>query len=304
MSKKGVKIATTYFITILVSLVVIGGGGYFIIMYYLNTDIKENDITPLRTSAVNSADYAPTYEDNLTALFIFDSEKRFDGVCFVAVRVLPADGRVVVMPIQSDTYAEVNGKANTIYEFYRLGGTGDAVRAAENALGITVDKYMKLTETSFAIFADYMGNIVYNVPYNLVYQNEQTGEHIIMKEGETILDSESLRKILTFPDYKGGEEYRVTVCGTLITQLINSGCEGILKDNSDTVFTDIINSDVETNITRYDYDDTRPAIKYLLDQNDNPAEMNIPSGVYNENGQYVLDDNFRNALTTIFALDE
>lgn len=303
MSKKSVKIATTYFVTIIISLLLIGGGGYFVITSYLNSDNEENALQPLTTAATRPEDYEPYAEDCQTVLFIYDSEKRMDGVCFVLTRFIPTENRVVIMPLQSDIYSEIDGRSNSLYEFYRLGGTADAVKAVENAAKITVDKYMKLSTASFTIFSNFMGNITYSIPYNLVYENESTGENTIMKAGEQILDSGSLRKIMTYPNFKGGEEYRATVCGTLLADLVNSGSKGILKDNTDIVFTDIINSDVETNITRYDYDEKKPAIAYLLGNNDSPAQLELPAGAYNSDGFYVLDETFINALPRILSLE-
>lgn len=305
MSKKSAKIAVTYFATIIISLLVIGGSGYFVITSYLNSD-KDRSIKPadIVETTAPTGEFVPSASDSQTVLFILETEKqRMDAVCFVLARLVPEENKVVIVPLQSDICAELDGSSNTLYEFYRLGGTSDAVRAVEKAVGVRADKYMKFKNESFAVFANFMGNVMYTVPYNLVYNNESTGESTVMRSGEQMLDSESLRKIMTYPDFKGGEEYRATVVGTLAVDLVNSGAKGILHDGMDTVFTDIINSDVETDITRYDYEDKKPALDHVLDNNDSPAQLVLPSGVYNENGQYVLDDSFIQALQVWFVME-
>lgn len=307
MAKKSAKIAATYFITIILSLVLVGTVGYFALNAYLNGDtgsgIKPAGDDVQDPYAALSDEYVPSYSHSQTLLFIYEPEKRQTATCFVLARFVPMDSKVVIVPLQTDICVEVDGKVNTLYEFYRLGGTADAVKAVEKALGVSVEKYMKFSKDSFTQFSNLMGNFTYNIPYNLIYENESTGESTVIKSGEQILDAATLRKVLTFPDYNGGEEYRAKMVGAMAVELINSGSKGMLQDSLDVVFTDIINSDIETDITRYDYDANKAAIEYVLDNNTSPAQIVIPSGVYNENNCYVLDESFIQALPSWLAME-
>lgn len=305
MSKKTAKIAATYFVTIISSLLLIGGAGYFILTSYLAPDDDISSITPTDgvQSSVSNEVFVPDSSDCQTVLFIYEPEKRSTASCFVLARFVPTENRAVIVPLQSDICTELDGKTNTLYEFYRLGGATEAVRAVDSAVGVKADKYLKFTKDSFTLFSNFMGNISYDIPYNLIYENESTGESTIVKSGQQTLDSVTLRKVLTYPNYKGGEEYRAKVVGTIAAALINSGSKGILQDGLDTVFTDIINSDIETNITKYDYEEKKPAIEYVLDNTDSPAQLVLPSGSYNENNCYVLDESFIQALPRWFYME-
>lgn len=299
MAKKSAKIAATYFITIIISLLVVGCAGYYAMISYFNKDDSESSINPMMTEAntarVNDGSYEPSAADGITALVIYEAEKKQTSVSFALVRLAPTDSKIIVVPLQTDIRCELNGKSNTLYEFYRLGGTADAKKAAENALKINIDRYIKFTRDNFTEFSDKMGNVTYDVPYNLIY-DDASGEDIVIKQGEHILDSGSLRKVLCYPNYNGGEEYRAKVVATLAVSLINSGCAGMLKDDPEGVFSDVMNSGVETDITRYDYDEKSIAFEYILDNRSYPAEMVIPSGVYAEDGSYDLDESFITAL--------
>ena len=213
MSKRTAKIAATYFITIFVALLVIGGTGFFLLRPYLTDSGVKDDLSGIKpdgsqTVTTASEEYAPSYADSKTVLAIYDAEKRSSAVCFVLARFVPAENKLVIVPLQSDIKAEADGKANTIYEFYRLGGASDAKKAITAATGIEIDRYMKFSKDSFTLFSNFVGNVDYEVPYNLVYENETTGESTIIKSGRQTLDSGTLRKVLTFPNFKGGEEYR------------------------------------------------------------------------------------------------
>lgn len=307
MAKKRVKMGLAYFVTIIAALVIIGGLGIYLLTHYTvenNSDGLQNqlaDDTPAQ--AVSDESYVPTSAESRTGLFIYDSGKsRSDGICIALIRLAADIGEIDIVPLQSDILAEVDGTQNTLYEFYRLGGITQCKKAVENVTGIAVDKYMKLSENAFTIFADYMGNISYDVPYNLIYENVQTGETIIIKSGEQTLDSTALCKLLTFPEYKNGEEYRAVVMGTALTALINQGTSGILRDGMDTVFSVVINGDIETDITRYDYEDVSRALSYIINNYSSPVRAVIPSGVYDGNA-YVLDESFTSILPSRLYLE-
>ncbi len=305
MSKRSAKIAATYFLTIIMSLLLIGGGGYLFITKYLEKEPETDgmDDIVMQDSSAQNAEYAPVFGDGRTVLFIYEAEKSQTSTSFLLARFAPADNKAVLVPLQTDIACELNGTANTLYEFYRLGGTLEAKRAVEKFTGLTVDKYLKFSKDSFTLFSNFMGNVDYDIPYNLIIENPSTGESTVIKSGNQLLDSNTLRKVMCYPDYKGGEEYRAKVVGNLAAELLNSGCRGILRDGLDTVFTDIINSDIETDITKYDYEEDKPAINYVLENTSAPAQLVIPSGSYNENGCYQLDEAFVDALPRWFAME-
>ena len=304
MSKRSAKIAATYFLTIILSLLLIGGGGYLFIMKYLENEPEQSGIDDIvMDESASGKEYEPIFGEGRTVLFIYEDGKSQTSTNFLLARFAPADNKAVLVPLQTDIACELDGTANTLYEFYRLGGTADAKRAVEKFTGLTVDRYLKFTGSSFAMFADFMGNIQYDIPYNLFFEDTATGKTTVLKSGSQLLDTNTLRKVMCYPDYKGGEEYRAKVVGNLAAELLNSGSRGILRDGLDTVFSDIVNSDIETNITIYDYEDDKPAIAYVLENTSSPAQLVIPSGTYNENGCYQLDEVFVDSLPRWFAME-
>ncbi len=305
MSKRSAKIAATYFLTIIISLLLIGGGGYLVITKYLDKEPETDgmDDIVMQDASAGGEEYAPIFGEGRTVLFIYEDSKSQTSTSFLLARFAPADNKAVLVPLQTDIACELDGNANTLYEFYRLGGTYEAKRAVEKFTGITVDRYMKFTASSFTLFSDFMGNVDYDIPYDLTIEDAASGRTIVLRSGNQLLDTNTLRKVMCYPNYNGGEEYRAKVVGNLAAELLNSGCRGILRDGLDTVFTEIINSDIETDITKYDYDEDKPAINYVLENTSAPAQLVIPSGTYNENGCYQLDEVFVDALPRWFAME-
>lgn len=301
MAKKGTKIAVTYFITIIVTLVLIGGV-CFMIFRYLTAPKEPDDAAAPNIQRLVSDEYVPSSANNKTTLFIFDSEKRISGCCFLVVRMIADEQRMVVMPVPADTCAYVGGTEDSLYEFYRRGGAPQAVTAAENAVGIEIDYYMKLNNDSFSVIADIFGGVDFDVPYNLIYSNPDTGEETIIREGSTYLDSSMLRKVITYPLYNSGEEYRAKITGVLINDLINRNIDESFSSHVDDYFSAVINSTAETNFTAYDYEEQSAAMKYVASSDGRVSQLVTVTGAYNANGLFVLDENFLKSLTERFKL--
>ena len=303
MAKKGTKIALTYLITILVTLLIIGGIGFLLLREIMEPE-EEKDSSINLEQLTQLEEYVPSAANDKTTLIIYDSEKRMNGCSFMAVRMIASERYMVIMPIPSDTYANVDGTENSIYEFYRLGGTADAVKAAEAATGVKMDYYLKLNDESFYTLVDIFGGVDFNIPYNLVYTNPDTGEETIFSEGEMYLDSRLLRKVITYPQYNSGEEYRAKMTGVAVNDLINRNVSQGFSSHIDDYFSIVINSQIETNFTAYDYEEQSKAIKYIADNDENVCRLVTVTGAYNENSLFVLDENFLKSLTERFKLYE
>ena len=302
MAKKGTKIALTYFITILVTLLIIGGICVVLLRDVMNPDTSGG--TVVNIEQMGSADgYVPTVNDNKTTLFIFDSEKRMTSTCFMIVRMISSKRQLVMMPIPADTYGKVDGTENSIYEFYRTGGSAKAVKAVESALDIKVDYYLKLNNESFAALVNIFGGVNFSVPYNLIYTDPDTGDEIIIREGDNYLDANGLKKIITFPVYNSGEEYRAKMMGIAFNDLINKNVVSGFSSNIDDYFSQIINSTVETNFTAYDYKELSDAMKYVAESSERIATLVPVSGEYNENGLFVLNEGFIKTVPEWLGLD-
>lgn len=302
MSKKSTKIALTYFITIIMTFIVIGGLGYLFIQYLQNPPESSAEEAAILPEDAREA-YVPTAANNVSTLFIFDSEKRLSGSCFMLVRTVATERKLVLMPLPADTSAKLDGTENSLYEFYRLGGAQKAVSAAENCTGTKIDYYMKMDNDSFSTLVSIFGGIDVNIPYNLVYTDPDTMEETIYREGSTYADSIVLRKILTYPLYTAGEEYRAKILGVTASDLINKNVTSGFSSHVDDYFSTVINSHVETNFTAYDYEEHSEALKYIASSNERIAQLVTVTGAYNENNFFELDANFVRAIPEWLSLN-
>ncbi len=302
MASKGTKIALTYVITILLTLLIIGGLGLWLLDEIMAPKEEEKPSSIELEQMMTVDDYVPVAENNKTTLIIFDSEKRMSGCSFMLIRMIADERYMTIMPIPADTYANVDGTEDSLYEFYRLGGIPDAVEAVEAATGVEVDYYLKLNNESFVAVVDIFGGVDFHVPYSLEYSNPDTGEETIFREGENYLDSRDLRKIITYPLYNSGEEYRAKMTGVAVSDLLNRNIAPGFSNYVDDYFSTIINSSVETNFTAYDYEIQSDAIKYVAESDEKVCQLLTVTGSYNENSLFVLDENFLKSLPERFKL--
>ncbi len=298
MSKRTSKVALTYILTIIFTLVaaalVCGYAFSSLLSDGSNDDnVSDDDIVQLEPMTVLGS-YEPTAKDSKTLLLILDAEKRESGSCFLIARFLPTEKKIVLLPLPSNTLVADGEENSTLYNVYRNNGTKKTVSAVESSLNISVDKYIKFNRSSFSVIADIFGSIDYIIPYNLVYDNPDTGEATVIKSGSRMLDSTDIRKVLTYPNYTQGEEYRTQCLGIIANELITKGTTNAASfaDNLDDYFVAIINSDIDTDITAYDYDDIDNALKYVIRNSTAISSFILSSGSTNEDGQYVIDEKF------------
>lgn len=294
MAKKSSKIALTYFITIIMTLLIIGGVCYYFLLK--DTLFPNNNSASGTAPVILEDDYIPSAEYDKTTLIIFDSAKRMSGCCFMLARTYAAERNLVLIPIPADTYAMVDGIENSIYEFYRTGGTKKAVSAAENSLRLNIDYYLKLNNDSFGTLVSVFGGVDFNIPYTLTYVDPDTGEETIYHDGEIYMDENDFRKIITYPLYNSGEEYRAKMLGVAAADLVNRNVSEGFSNHIDDYFSLVINSTVETNFTAYDYREQSETMKYIADAGYNIARLITVTGAYNDESLFVLDDGFLNAV--------
>lgn len=308
--KKRTKIVLTYIITIIFTLALATVICYIAFSSILFGDEEKGNDTQATQVHLEPMtvldDYAASYSDSRTVLLILDAEKRESGSCFMVARFNPVKEQFVFLPLPSNLGISSDGTADTLYNIFRNGGSNKAVSAVESCLNIKIDNYIRFNRSSFSVIADIFGGVEYVVPYNLVYDNPDTGEATVLKAGRQFLDSTAARKVLTYPNYTQGEEYRAKCLGMLVNDLVATGTvnrESFAK-NLDDYFSAVINSDVDTDITSYDYDEVERAMKYVIKNASNLSTFVLSSGVTDENGIYILDEKFLANLPEALMISE
>jgi anionic cell wall polymer biosynthesis LytR-Cps2A-Psr (LCP) family protein len=291
---KGLKIGLTYIITLIAAFAIFGFIGWLFIDM-MRTD-SGGDISP---TTIDEAEYLPSIADRRTMIAVADLGDRKTDVIFMVIRFLPEDTTAVFLPLPPDTLCGTQ----TLYDLYRNGSGTGARDGAEAALGIEIDKYIVMNETQFKPFCDLFSGVTYTVPYNMIYTDDD-GSQIVITQGEKYLDTATVTELLTCPGYKNGEEERATTAVSIISSMLTAKLTSSYTEYLDNTFNTIINSGVTTDISKFDYDESREALRYTVSRTDRFCRASFPTGTYDENGAYVLDPAFITAVDTIFKLKD
>ncbi len=297
MSKKSIKILATYFITFISALVILGGVAWYAYDHY----ILDDSAIDTGLDDFSDEEYSPDFSLNKNILIVLDAGNKEDDCNFMIWRFVASQGKIILLPLP--TNMEVGGES-TLYNIYNNKGVSNLSDAVSAELSINIDKYIKFSKQSFIDSVDILGGADYNIPNDILYTNPNTGEQTIFSSGINYLDSYSMLKVLSYPNYESGDEYRSKVFSICVSEMFNKNNNEHFTDNMDDYFNILVNSDIETDISIYDYNDVSDAIDYCYSQSGDIASYLLISGTTDENGRYTLDEDFVSKLDEWLVLKD
>jgi anionic cell wall polymer biosynthesis LytR-Cps2A-Psr (LCP) family protein len=291
MAKKGVKLGATYIIALIATFLIFGLIG----AVYVNMLMDEGSAGAGETIEVSS-EYSPTSADSRTILAIVNFDEGQSDACFMLIRFLPGSSEAVFLPLPANMFCTgIDGAETNLVRVYRDGSASAAKAAVTETFGIPVDKYIIFNSESFEKFCGLFGSTDYNIPFNI-----ENPDGTVILAGENYLDGFTMRSLMTYTGYKGGEEERARRFSEIVTAMLNKELTSGFTPLMDATFTDIINSGVDTDISRVDYDESRKAIEYTLTHTDRFCRQILSSGSLTESGNYVVDPTSVEAINSWF----
>ncbi len=290
------KILATYFITFISALLILGGVAYYAYNNYILDSSVDTSLDDF-----SDEEYSPEFSQNKNILIVLDAGNNENDCNFMVWRFVASQGKIILLPLPTNT--EVSGES-TLYNIYKNKGISDLSDAVSTELSLGIDKYIKFSEESFIDTVDILGGADYNIPNDILYTNPENGEQTLFSSGINYLDFYSMLKVLSYPDYDSGDEYRSKIFAICISEMFNKNKTENFTSNMDDYFNVLVNSDIETDISVYDYDDSADAIDYLYEQSGDIASYLLISGTTDENGRYTLDKEFLSKLDEWLVLTD
>jgi anionic cell wall polymer biosynthesis LytR-Cps2A-Psr (LCP) family protein len=295
MAKKGVKLGATYIIALIATFLIFGLIG----AVYVNM-LMEDGSGGEEQTAVVSSEYSPTSADSKTILAIVNFGEGQSDTCFMLIRFLPSSSEAVFLPVPANMYCTgIDGAETNLVRVYRDGSASAAKAALTETFGIPVDKYIIFNSESFEMFCGLFGSTDYNIPFNI-----ENPDGTVILAGDNYLDAFTMRSLMTYTGYKGGEEERARRFSEIVTAMLNKELTAGFTPLMDATFTEIVNSGVETDISRFDYDDSKQAIDYTLGHTDRFCRQIFSSGSLTESGNFIIDPASVEAVVTWFEITE
>jgi anionic cell wall polymer biosynthesis LytR-Cps2A-Psr (LCP) family protein len=300
MAKKGVKLGITYIITFIASLLIFGfvGGVYVNMLTGGGSSESEED----GGTVAETDEYLPSASDDRTIAAVVDYGD--NGACFMLIRFLPGESEAVFLPLPADMVCDENsenspdGSETTLLAAYRSASSAGVKTAIRDTLGVETDRYVVFDADSFGTFCDLFGGTTYNIPVEMTVDG-----NITVPAGETYLDRNIMRAVLTHPGYAKGEEERARRFGEIMTSMLNRNLTADFVPLLENAFATFINSGVDTDISRIDFEESYEPLVFSLSQTDRFCRQIISSGTRSDSGNYIVDTDFIEALHNWFMLE-
>ncbi len=284
-AQKGGKIAIPFLITTLVSLIIIGIPALY---YYDKITTRNEEIK----NSNNTNEYVPEASDSGNMLFVLDFKDDNLVNTYFVLRSEPLSREFTLVPFLNSTEVTLDGKTQSLNDFYVGQGITSAEKAIESTFDITIDKYVKLDDISFQKLCDIFGGASYNVPSGLKGFNA----------GEQYLSSEQIQNIITHYAF-ADEEQRVYYAGGILTAMINQTLGERIAGSLDANFNSFMNVVQETDITSIDYNSAKNKIIYMFEEDKYTAQFKNPTGSW-EDKLYKMNEDDKSEVKEWLSSDE
>lgn len=228
-------------------------------------------------SDVPKESYQPDREENMTLLLMFGADRTTPPTSYQLLCFTPETRKIEVVPLPPELESTVNIRTDTLYGHYEYGGVDMACQAVQNALKITVNRYLILDMDSFGAMVDQCGGLSYQVPKDINYFDELFDGLQSLQRGLQMLDGEKLRILLRNP-----EEYQENmpqIRGEFLVTVINSCFDQSFVEKSEDLFTAAVN-ETTTNLNHFDYTKREEALRYIAESEEEKAELLLLDGTW------------------------
>lgn len=301
-----VNVLVAYAATMLVCLLLFGSIALYLLDRFVTAPAEQSgeELSAVTEDETGETDYSFARQ---TVLFVGAGSEDINAMAIL--RILPDEGKILIVPVSKYTLSSAGGASGTLLELYSSGGMTFLKQAVESSFGVECSRYVKISDGGWKSLVEYLGGTsTYNFPEELLYKNQETGELTSFSQGPATrtLWGDDIRRIVTYPLYSDGERTRLQVVGEIGVSLLNSAfltnSENI-KSNLTSIFNTIFNNS-DTDITSPRFREVSPAYEYMLDSFDSPASYRLPKGVWNESGYFEVSSDFPDELREYFMLNE
>ena len=233
----------------------------------------------VKQTAVQEEKYMPGAEESLNVLFMGMRAGGEAPEIYVLARFDAVGGRVPLTVLPANMATKNKNKTEPLFEVYKYGGAMYTAEVLESALGVKIDRYVRLDTKSFIAVADTVGSI------ELELDEEAQANGITLAEGLQLLDGRKAAALLRSKNKEG-------IAAEICAAIINQRKDIMLSTAADEVFARIINI-IDTNITYVDYNNRKEAAKLMAEKAEAAAVVIKAYGeVDEENNMYKLSDVF------------
>ena len=229
--------------------------------------------------------YQPDEADALT-LLIFGTE-RANSVAdtFLLLRFDPVREEVSVVVFPPQTLLVRDAREETLADTYRFGGALYTRNALASFLNIPIDRYARISLSSFIVAAGAVGTIEFYLSEDLIVQDGELT--VTLNAGVQLLDGRQVAALIRHQDYPGGQAQRMEITAELVCAVINQRIDVVNSTLLDRIFGTIINL-LDTDITYADYERRINAARHMAGLDEDIARHIPLQGHFSDDGKYFI----------------
>ena len=230
--------------------------------------------------------YTPLPRDSITVLFMASPQRTAAPGAYLIAHFNPVAGHVALAALPANTAIINGGQTESLSEIYNYGGALYTQELIAKTLGISIDRYVRVSAEAFLGAMRAIGSMEYNLPETL--NITQDGVSLELKQGIQLLDGQRMLQILSYP-YQSAEA-QTSAVSNLAAELITQRRDIALSTMAEKVFTSVINK-IDSDISYNDYFERREAANYFALLNGSVTHQIALVGK-EENELYHLSDTF------------
>jgi len=162
------------------------------------------------------------------------------------VNISKETGQIVFLPIPSDTKVMYDGMYMKIGSLYSKYGGETIAQKVSAITGFNVKYYAAVTMDDLEAVIDAVEGIEYNVPVDMVYDDEELNLHINLSKGTTVLTGEQAVGMLRYKE--GGLTLRRSIASGFLRAAISRMLPITNPENIEQIYLDLIDY-IDTNFT-------------------------------------------------------
>lgn len=235
--------------------------------------------------------YRPDAAAGLNLLVVSVRERSDAPHAFTLCRFDPANDRILLVPIPPETVTTVQARTDTFAGHYGYAGSANARLAAENLLGCTVGRYVRLSRGGAVNLIDALGGLTYH--FDEGYETDT----VSVPAGTHLLNGELLYEVANAaPADVQAENWRLTLAGELLVQQLDAEADDRLD-----YLMEVFWNNTDTDLSQFDYTTRRKALTYFLENEEKRVEIFPLSGSWNpEHTEFVPSEQVLSELRGMF----
>ncbi len=247
---------------------------------------EKSEEVGLNSAGELSDSFKPLPEHSFITLAMLSGSIDESPQLFVLAEYDAVESRVTFVPLPNGISMSAEGR--TLPNVYDAMGCDGVAKAVENAVGITVDSYVRFDRESFTEFVTAYGNVRYNVPKTMIIKDGIEAE--TLNAGEQLFTGDMMYRYIMLAEFEGGESYRFNIIGEIFAETVNQNYSDADSSLLDT-YARLLMEAPENNITEDKYNTKKAALLNTAIYGVSPAEYYVPYGEYTNDGGFDISEN-------------